>query len=220
VKWVVLSVAFFATAAPLQRLVRESNSAAELRRGIKAYASAEYDAAARAFARADAIKPSPRAAFDTATAKLAQKDSRAALPMLDRAMTDPRLRPAAFYNRGTAALNARQYEQAVQDLTAALKLDPRNGDAKRNLELATQKREQQKREQGDTQGKQKQPSSGGAGQSSGTQKPDPSASQQGQQNGGQPSDPTEALLRSVQEQENAEQSRMRRARQEQREVGW
>jgi Ca-activated chloride channel family protein len=166
--------------------------------------------------RADAIRPSSRAAFDAATAKSAEKDTRAAAPLFERAMKDPALRAAALYNRGTAALNAREYDQALADLASTLRLDPANRDAKRNFELALQKKQQQKKE-GDSRDKQQRSDSnkgGGTSPQPPNQQPPTQSAQQSK------NDPSEALLRSVQEQENAEQGRLRRARREPREVGW
>lgn len=225
-RFAALLLAAATVALPLQRIVRESNSAAEMKHGAEAYRKGDYDRAARLFAHADALRPSSRAAFDGATAKLAQKDVQGAAPLLLRALKDPTLRAATLYNRGTGELNAKQYDQAISDLTSVLRLDPQNRGAKQNLEMALQQRQQQQ------QSKQKEQSSGGSNnqqqkqQASGGQNQQQQQTPQGQQQSaskqqqGQPTDPAEALLRSVQEQENEELRRLRAAREERREVGW
>ncbi len=60
----------------------------------------------------------------------------------------PRAKAKAFYNLGDAYIKAQKYEEAVKALTASLKLDPHDFDAKYNLSYALMKlREQQQQNQ-------------------------------------------------------------------------
>lgn len=219
-KVAAVALMFAVTFPALQRMVRESNTAVETRRGQAAYAKKEFAAAASAFEQAQRLKASSNGAFNVGTARLAAGEMQKGNDAISKAASDPLLRAPALYNRGTAALQAKQYDRAVADLTDSLRSDPRNADAKRNLELAL--REKQKQEQ-------QRPSQSGASGGSGGQNPQPSTGD------GKPKDPTqapptprpseqqrrtEALLRSVEQQEREEMRRMRSAGQEPRAVGW
>ena len=125
-------------------------------------------------------------------------------------MKDPSLRADALFNRGNAALAANAYDYAIRDYTDALKLRPSDAAAKRNLEIAERRRSMQKKNGGGDQG-------GNSAQPP-QQKSKPETREQEQQ---QKSDTNaEALLRSVQQQENEELSRMNRPARRKAHVGW
>ena len=194
-----------------QRMTRETSSDAAARRGEQQYEAKQYDAASKSFATANAMRPTAANAFNLGTADIAAGRREEGSAQLAKSMAEPSLRAAALYNRGNSALASNAYDHAIRDYTESLRLNPRDQDAKRNLEIALAKKKQAEQR-------------GGSGGEKGPQpKPQPqqekapsAAPQQGQQGGEQDA---EALLRSVQQQEQEERERMKR-RGEGRKVGW
>jgi tetratricopeptide (TPR) repeat protein len=185
---------------------RDSNSHAANAKGVDAFAKKKYTAAAQAFAKE---KPSPASAFNLGTAQIAAGDRETGSSTLQKAIADPRLRGDAWFNRGVSALNSKSYDYAIHDFKEALKANPSDGAAKRNLEIAMAKKRQSQQQAGGA-NKDKQGTSPA---------PQPSPTPNGQQQ--QKGDPNaEALLRSVQEQEQEELARMHRARPDRARVGW
>ena len=78
------------------------------------------------------------------------------------ASADPRLDPSAVYNLGNTFLAQQQFQEAVSAYQRTLKLNPKDLDAKRNLELALLRLRQQKQPQqgGDGEKKEQPPSKG------------------------------------------------------------
>ncbi|HEY0157236.1 MAG TPA: hypothetical protein VGF28_08130 [Thermoanaerobaculia bacterium] len=191
----------------------ETNSHASARRGTKAYGEKQYAAAAKAFAEAQQLAPSARGAFNQGTAEIAAGEREQGSARLAAALEDPSLRADAYFNRGNSALAAKALEHAVNDYIAALKANPRHAAAKRNLEIALMRRQaQQQQQQQGAGGKQDQQ---GQSQQPQAQKPSPQGQQQPQ--AGQVD--LEALLRSVQQQEQEELRRMK-GRAAEGPVGW
>ena len=196
------------TAAPL---LRDTNSHAAARRGAKAYASAKYSEAADAFAQAQQLASSPRGAFNLGTAQIAAGDRERGSTTLTEAMKDPALRADALFNRGNSALAAKAYDHAVRDYIDALRLRPDNAAAKRNLEIALARRQQAQRSGASGSQDQSKPQN---------QQPKPQTpSQQGKQEPKAGDVDLEALLRSVQQQEQEELRRMK-AKPGDTKVGW
>lgn len=193
------------------RLTRETNSHAAAARGSNSYAAQKYEAAARAFGDAAALSPSPKSAFNLGTSQIAAGRRAEGSATLARAMGEPGLRAPAFYNRGNSALAAKAYEHAVRDYIESLKLTPNDAQAKRNLEIALH--QLQSMQQSQRGGEQQQP-----------QTPQPQESQQEpertREEEGEDQADAEALLRSVQQQEQEELSRMKRVRASKARVGW
>jgi tetratricopeptide (TPR) repeat protein len=124
-------------------------------------------------------------------------------------MKEPAFRAAALYNRGNSALAAKAYEHAIRDYTGALRLQPNDVQAKRNLEIALAKRDAARQQAG----KQPEPQTGAPQH---PPQPSPSAKPEGPR---QEAD-SEALLRSVQQQEQEELARMKKVRASRARVGW
>jgi tetratricopeptide (TPR) repeat protein len=197
-------IAALLLAINLAQLWRDTNSHAANVRGVKAYAAKKYPDAVKAFTKE---KPSPSASFNMGTAQIAGGEREAGSQTITKATNDPALRGDALYNRGYSALSAKSYDYAIHDFTEALKANPSDASAKRNLEIALAKKAQQQ-------------SSGGKKNQQG---PGPQPQPQPQQNPQQreKTDPnSEALLRSVQEQEQEELARMHRAKPDRARVGW
>jgi tetratricopeptide (TPR) repeat protein len=190
----------------LAPLLRDTNSHAAAERGREAFAKRDYAAAVSSFRAADKTDPAPDRAFDLGTSQIAAGLREDGSATLARALRDPRLRQAAFYNRGNAALAANAFDRAIRDYIEALRLNPRDAAVKRNLEIALRRKAQEDEK------------SGGSG---GQPDPGPQASR----SPAGPSRPKgeadiEALLRSVQQQEQEEIARMRGQKAAKGHVGW
>ena len=188
---------------------RDTNSHAATARGAKAFTQKKYPAAVDAFRKANTIAPTPARAFNLGTAEIAANKGEAGAATLGAAMRDPSLRADALYNRGNAALAANAYDYAIRDYADSLKIRPSDPAAKRNLEIALRRKAmQQKSTNGDQGGNSMQPPK---------QQSKPEAREQEQPK----SDAnTEALLRSVQQQEQEELQRMNKPAQRKVHVGW
>jgi tetratricopeptide (TPR) repeat protein len=179
-------------------------------RGTVQYAARQFARSTASFDRANGIRPTPARQFNLGTAEIAAGDRESGAAALDQAMRDPRLRADALYNRGTSALAAKAYDSAIRDYVDVLKIRPNDAATKRNLEIAHVLKRASEQQQRSRQGN-------GGGQQQ-AQRPQPQANgQQPEKKGETDSD---ALLRSVQQQEKEELSRMHRARGEKLRVGW
>jgi tetratricopeptide (TPR) repeat protein len=185
---------------------RATNSHAASVRGSRAYEAKQFDAAERNFADARSDAATSRASFNLGTAQIAAGHREQGSATLAEAIKDPLLRADALFNRGNSALAAKAYDHAVRDYTDALRANPDHAAAKRNLELALMQRQSSKQSAADSKKNQQ-------GQS------------QPKENAGQGQKPKEgeadldALLRSVQQQEQEELRRMKGRAAEGR-VGW
>lgn len=216
---VVIALSFLA-ALPQLPVLRPTNSRAAVSQGLAQFKQGEFARAASSFRQAVSLRNDPIAAFDLGTAQVASGEVSSGSASLTEAMKNPQLKGPALYNRGNAALTEKAFDKAIRDYSEALRIQPGDKAAKRNLEIALRQQEEQKqKEQQEEQKKKEQ----------GRSQPDPKKQEQpkapegqkqsGDQPGQQEGDP-EALLRSVQDQEKEELSRMRRIKAGVREVGW
>jgi tetratricopeptide (TPR) repeat protein len=197
------------TGLSLTPLLRDTNSRAAANRGMKSYAKHDYASAVKDFLAAGRVAPSPLRDFDLGTAQIAAGLPEAGAATVTRSMRDTSLREPALVNRGNAALSSKAYDYAIRDYAAALRLLPGDAAAKRNLEIALQKKAQQE---------QQKKSDGTGGKQNPQSQPSPSQSSKAQQPKGNPD--RDALLRSVQQQEQEELARMRAQRAVKGHVGW
>lgn len=188
----------------------ETNSHAASARGGKAYVKQQYAEAVKAFQRANDLKPSPQSAFNLGTSQIAADQREQGSATLAAAMKDPALRPEALFNRGNSALASKAFDHAIADYIETLKLRPNHAGAKRNLEIALLRREASRNSGSGEQKNQ-------AGKNEQQPKPAPAAGGQ-QKPSGQPD--LEALLRSVQQQEQEELRRMKARGAAEGRVGW
>lgn len=201
----------FAASQLFAPLMRESNSAARVHRGIEQYEKKQHQQALQAFEEASKLRPNPLASFNLGTARVAAGQFVDGAQLLTRSLEEESIRPDAYYNRGNSALAANALDYAIRDYEAALKLRPSDQNAKRNLEIALLRKQaaQRPRPQPDQQPSPQQPDQQ-------EEQPSP-GDNEGEQT--QQAD-AESLLRSVEQQEREELSRMHRARGDQRRVGW
>jgi tetratricopeptide (TPR) repeat protein len=206
---------FLIAGLPLvQRLTRETNSHAATSRGVKQFAEKKYAEAQKSFATSSAIASSPARSFNLGTSQIASGNRETGSATIAKAMAEPSLRADALFNRGNSALAASAFDYAIRDYSQTLRLNPSDAAAKRNLEIALRRKQAMQ--------KQQQSGSNGPQQNKGPQpQPKPQSSQK--QNGEQQpkGDPaSDALLRSVQQQEQEELARMHRPSREKLHVGW
>ena len=187
---------------------RDTNSHAATARGVKAFTEKKYRLAADSFRKANAIQPSAARAFNLGTAEVAGGNREAGSATLGAAMREPSLRADALFNRGNAALAANAYDYAVRDYTDALKIRPSDPAAKRNLEIALRKRAMQ------------QKSGGGGGGGNTMQPPQQKSRLEAREEEPKGDANAEALLRSVQQQEQEELQRMNRPAKRKGHIGW
>lgn len=205
-KAVVLLTVVISAGGLIDRFTRETNSAAAARRGIASFNKGEYPAAVDALAKAISIAPGPRSAYNLGTAQVAAGLNQEGSATLDQAMSDPAIRPDALFNRGNSALNARALDAAIRDYSDVLRLRPDDVAAKRNLEIAL-RRQQSSPEESPQNDPEQEPDQNGEG----GQKP---------QQGSPEDREAESLLRSVEQQEREELSRMRQRSPSTRRIGW
>ncbi|HEX6159857.1 MAG TPA: tetratricopeptide repeat protein [Thermoanaerobaculia bacterium] len=191
--------------------VHQTNSHAASKRGMREYEAKQYAAAATAFGAAHGIDPTPRTAFNAATAAIAAGQHEEGSALMEEAIRDPKLRADAWFNRGNSAMAANALDHAIRDYQDALRARPDFAAAKRNLEIALTRRQSQQKSRSGQEGGQ------GGQQQQQQQKPAPSQGQKQEPKQGQTD--LEALLRSVQQQEQEELSRMKKLPADRR-VGW
>ena len=211
----ILHFAFGAAAS--DHFVRAGNSHAATKDGIKEYAQRHYGPATQSFAKANSYAQSPTTLYNLGTAEIAAGKREEGSAALTAAMQDKSLRADALYNRGNSALAANSYDYAIRDYIDALKLRPSDLATKRNLEIAINRKTQAEQSQS---GKQNNPQGSNPQQQQKNQQKTPSAGQQQQQRPSQQDANAEALLRAVQQQEQEELERMKRARAQRGRVGW
>ena len=202
----IFAISFLAAGGLIERISRDTNSQAATARGVASYADGEYEESISAMQRAASIAPGPRASFNLGTAQIAAGQNSEGSAELDTAVEDAELRPDALFNRGNSALAASSFEAAIRDYSEVLRLRPGDAAAKRNLEIAL-RRQENSSQQPDDEGEQEQD-------------PQPEKGEQPPRPGSPQEREAEALLRSVEQQEREELSRMRRTAPSRRRIGW
>jgi Ca-activated chloride channel homolog len=194
----------------IAQLWRDTNSHAANAHGVQSFAQKKYVDAVKDFGTANAIAPSPKRAFNLGTAQVAAGNREQGSTTLAKAMADTHLRADALFNRGNSALASNAYTYAIKDYADVLRMRPGDAAAKRNLEIALARKSMVQRSSSGS----KQPQSGP------TPQPQPQNTEAAPNDKQKQDANVEALLRSVQQQEQEELSRMHRARGEKLHVGW
>jgi Ca-activated chloride channel family protein len=121
---------------------------ADVEAGIVAYEAGDYDEAlARFDAAVERRGDRPELSFDRGLALLAKEDGEAARTAFLHATESerPDVRSSAFYELGNLALDAEDWDGAIEAYIDCLKARPDHANAKWNLELALQKKEEQEK---------------------------------------------------------------------------
>ena len=137
-----------------------ADPAAKNNQGNRQYEAKKYDEALKSYTDAQAERPAaPEIHYNIGNVLLRKGDVDKAIEEYLRAQTSgPKsLSEAAHFNRGNALMMKGQFQPAVDAYVEALKIDPHDPDAKRNLELALRLLEKQQQEQQQQQQQQDQP---------------------------------------------------------------
>jgi Ca-activated chloride channel family protein len=118
----------------------------DIEAGIAAYEAEDYDGAlARYDAAQERLGGRPEIDLDRGLALLAKKDAEGAKTAFEAATEsrDAAIRASAHYELGNIALDAEEWDVAIEQYIDCLKARPDHGNAKWNLELAQQKKKAQ-----------------------------------------------------------------------------
>ena len=127
-----------------------ADPAAKNNQGNRLYEQKKYDDALKNYTDAQAERPAaPELHYNIGNVLLRKGDTDKAIEEYLRAQsTGPKsLQEAAHFNRGNALMMKGEFEPAIGAYVQALKMDPRDRDAKRNLELALKLLEKQQQQQ-------------------------------------------------------------------------
>ena len=156
---IALVTAAFVSAILLTLFVKTTTANADIAAGNKAYAAQDYDTALQRYLAAQSQAPGQvEPAYNAANTYYRQNALDQAQQTLESALTQPRNAIAEFvhFNLGNIAYNAKQFDAAIAQYEAALRLQPGDRDAKYNLELALQQKQQQDQQQQQNQDQQNQ----------------------------------------------------------------
>ncbi len=170
-------IAFFCGFSPISALKNEQ--------GNRYYKKGELGRAKSAYLSALASDPkSPEIAFNLGNAyyrEAAFKESIARYENAARAEKTPALQSKAFYNLGNSLFRAEDKAKAAEFYKQALRLNPKDEDAKYNLELLTKQSQNPKNQKQNQQNKNQNP--GGQGQQGNSQQQQNQASENKEKGG-------------------------------------
>lgn len=190
----------------LSPLLRPSNSRALSEKGLEQFANGEYGVAAQLFESAREVRPTAETTFDLGTSLVAAKSHETGEELLLSLAGDETLAAASWYNAGNSQLVRGALDEAIASYTETLRIAPTNMSAKRNLEIALQRQEQQQ--------------SGGSGEGDDEEQEEEQSPAPGDQQDGRLDPDLESVLRSIEQQEQEELSRMRRSNAMRRPADW
>jgi Ca-activated chloride channel family protein len=131
--------------------------------GNEAFAKQAFDDALQAYESAKIESPElAEPYYNAANALYRQEKYSEALEELQKALAyteDRTLAESSFYNMGNSSFNTQEWEAAIDAYKEALLLNPDDGDAKHNLEVALQQQQQQQEQENQDQ-QQEQPENG------------------------------------------------------------
>jgi len=176
----ILTGILFCACAP--GVVRHNNA------GNERFAESAYDEALAEYRQAQVEEPDRAEPYhNAANAYNRQGQLKATLAQAQQALktADPDLAAQAWYNLGNAFFDAKDWPSAIAAYQEALRLDPKDPDAKHNLELALQKLQEQEQEQQEQQEQEGQEQEGQESESenqsqSGQATPTPASPSEGQ----------------------------------------
>ena len=205
-------------AAGAGTFLRPDNSVWLTKEGQKAFAAGKGADALKHFDEALKRADSPIARFNAGTASIQAGEIDRGIRSLRQFPVSSELAPDARYNEGNAHLGRAAVDDAIRSYKETLRIDPSHASAKRNLEIAMRRRDQQP-QSGKGKGKDDGDQDGG-GSNRQPDKPSEESRPEGSQPQPRGETDAERLLRAVEQQEREELSRMRKARARERAIGW
>jgi Ca-activated chloride channel homolog len=131
-------------------LLSAQRGRAEVREGNRLYEEGRFEDAHERYLEALRENPnSPLIRFNEGNALYQTEEFQSALDAYRQAAEtgDASLKSQAWYNLGNALYRQQQLQESAEAYKEALRLDPGDGDAKHNLELALQQMQQQQQQQ-------------------------------------------------------------------------
>ena len=122
--------------------------------GHESYLGGDYDSALESYLDAQARAPkSGEPYYNSANALYRTEEYEEALQSYDESLrhAEGELRARGFFNRGNAAFQQENYPDAVEAYEEVLRVNPEDGDAKHNLELALRRMSPEDEQQQDEQ---------------------------------------------------------------------
>ena len=122
----------------------------KINEGYDYYKSGEYDKAVQQFKDAGILKPEKGLPiYNRGTALYKSNDFEGAAGEFKSSgeKDDPKLRGDAYYNTGNSFFKAQKFDQAIKSYVDALKVNPKDKDAKHNLEMALLQQQMQQQQQ-------------------------------------------------------------------------
>jgi Ca-activated chloride channel homolog len=158
--FIITSITVIFVGAVLTTLfVRTTTANADVAAGNQAYTAKNYDTALQHYTAAQSqavgqVEPS----YNAANTYYRQNVLDKAQQTLEQTLAQPQNAIAEFvhFNLGNIAYNTQKFDEAIAQYEAALRLQPNDRDAKYNLELALQQKQQQDQQQQQNKDQQKQ----------------------------------------------------------------
>ena len=207
-KLVSLILAAVSLSGLLSPLIRPSNSQKLSERGLELWNEEKYGEAAQAFAEAREIRTTAASTFDLGTALVGAREHQRGEDVLRSLTADEALAAPSAYNTGNSQLVRGALDEAIESYSQTLRIESTNLSEQRNLEIALRRKSEQQQ-------------SGGSGEGEDEEEQNPSGGEGQDDQESENLDPDlEKVLRSIDQQEREELSRMRRANAIRRPTDW
>lgn len=131
-------------------IVHAQKDYAVLRQGDEFYEEGRYTDAETAYRKALELNPKPSSAYNLANSMFLQDRIPEAVEEYKKAITSAdnvEVKQRGYYNMGNAYFQNKEYQQSINAYKEALKLNPVDEDAKKNLMLAMRQLKQQQQQQ-------------------------------------------------------------------------
>jgi len=154
--WIVFCLTAAILAIP--PAAKAESTASKNREGNRLFKEGSYEEAEKAYLEAQVKSPGkPEILYNLGNALIKQGKYPQGIQALQQSADNgnERIKTDSLYNTGDALYSAGDYKGSAEAFIEALKLDPKDMDAKHNLELALQKLQEQKQQKQDEKKNQK-----------------------------------------------------------------